>query len=65
MVYYRILNIVPCVIQLDLVVYPFFLYILNFIRAVLLVLRSFLERVVLYVVVVLVCPWQEVSSGPS
>ena len=32
---------------------------------VLLVFRSFSERVALYVVVVLVCPWEEVSSSSS
>ena len=43
----------------------FFLYILNCIRAILLVFRSFSEKVVLYVVVVLLCLWEEVSSGSS
>ena len=42
-----------------------FLYILSCRKPVLLVFRSFSEIVVLYVVVVLVCPWEGVSSGSS
>lgn len=43
----------------------FFFYILNYRKAVLQVCRLLLERVVLYVVVILVHPWEEVSSESS
>lgn len=42
-----------------------FLFVFSCRKASLLVFRSFLERVVLYVVAVLVCLWEEVSSGSS